>query len=193
MNNTLQLFSFYFNKPCKHISFKEYNSAKYVILGHFTTSVFLNLILKNGIQSSQYTRDTSNKKVFKEDESYIYLVGHYDRVFSKKSVEKFGGNEILILVKVKKDTLELNDVNFVYSKKGIKLTSNKDIYNALTQSLFSQCRTKENILPEQIIGVLDVEKIEQNKLFIEESYKNTELLTLEKLEERIKNEFFDKN
>lgn len=186
MNNTLQLFSFYFDKPCKYISFKEYNSAKHVILGHFTTSVFLNSILENGIQLSQYTGNSSYKEIFKEDdENYIYLAGHFDRDFSKNAVKKFGGNEILILVKVKRDTLELDDVNNIYSKKGIKLNSNKDIYNALTQSLFSQCRTKQIILPEQIIGILDIEKIEPRKLAIEEYYKNAKLLTLEELQKKI--------
>lgn len=119
------------------------------------------------------------------DRYYIYLSGHFDRVFSENAVKRFGGEEILILVKIKRDILELDDVNHVYSKKGISLTSNKDIYNALTQSLFSQCRTKHKIPSEQILEILNIEKIIRNKSFLEESYLNMKSLTLEELKEKI--------
>lgn len=159
MDNALKLFSFYFAKPCTNISFKEYSESEYVILGHFTTTVFLDSILKNGIQSPKYTGNFSNKEIFSEsDKSYIYLSGHFDRVFSQYTVKKFGGKEVLLLVKVKKDTLELDDINNIYSKKGLDLNCPNEVYNVLTKSLFSQCRTKQSICANQIVEVLIFDK-----------------------------------
>lgn len=186
MDNILSLFSFNFAKPCKNVTYDKYNHAKYIILGHFTTSSFLGSILKDGLKAPKCTGNISNKEIIEENyNNYIYLTGHFDRVFSQNAVKKFGGNEILILLKIKKDTLELDDVNRVYSKKGISLTSVKDIYNALTQTLFSQCRTTQNILPNQIIEILDIEKIIENKFLFQESYSNRKSLTFEELKEKI--------
>lgn len=186
MISTLDLFSFYFAKPCKNISYDEYINAEYIILGHLTTSIFLDSILKNGIKAPEYTGNFSNKDMFIDiDKYYIYLAGHFDRVFSENAVKKFGGKEILILIKVKRNTLELDDLNGMYSKQGISLTSNEEIHNVLTQNLFSQCRTKESILPEQIIEVFDVNKIMNTKLFSEESFVNMKPLTFIDLKKNI--------
>ena len=186
MNKILQLFSFYFTKPSKNITYEEFYNSEYIILGHFTTSIFLESILIYGINPSIDTRNHLNKDIILDSQNqYIYLLGHFDKAVSENAVKKFGGTEILILIKVKKNTLELDDVNCIYSKRGINITSEELIYTALTQSLFSQCRTKQNILPEQIIEIIDVSRLIRNELYLKEYFTSTKSLTLEKLKENI--------
>lgn len=90
------------------------------------------------------------------DEHYIYLAAHYDNVFSKNAVEKYGGEQVLILIEIDKDALELDDLNQKYTKKNISLKDQEELHKALTQNIFAQCRTKTEIKPSQIVKVLQL-------------------------------------
>lgn len=189
MNEALDLFSFSFLKPNNNISYEKFIESEYIILGHFTTSTFLKDILENGLKASKHTGYISNKVDAKDiDRDYIYLSGHFDKIFSEYAIEKYSGKKILILVKVKKDTLELDDFNNIYSNNDIDLKSSNGVYLALTQNIFSQCRSKETINPSQIIEVFDVEKVLKDDIYNKSQFNSTETLTLSKLECNMKTE-----
>lgn len=188
MIKDLEVFSFFAGRPCNNISKEEYDKAEYLILGHFTTSKFLDSILTNGIKAPVETNNYSNRDMFIEgDKYYIYLTSHFDSVFARNAVAKFCGHEILILVKVKKDTLECDNLENYYTNKGISLNCQNEIYKALVQGkgLSYQCRTKVKIPPEQIIEVLDVEEVSKNRLLPNESYSERAPLPLSKLREKV--------
>lgn len=88
------------------------------------------------------------------DENYIYLAANYDRVFSKNAVEKYGGEEILLMVSVERKYLELDDLMQKYSSKNISLNDQDILFDALTTDLYPQCRTKYPIGPDSIISIL---------------------------------------
>lgn len=153
----LDLFSFKSFKPFSHISYEEFKQAKTFILGHFTSSKFLSKILEDGLIPPSITGNFSNDDMIaKGDEDYIYLAAHYDNVFSRNAIEKYGGNEILILLEVDKSTLELDDLHQKYSRDNINLADQIKLHEVLTQDIFAQCRTKKHIKPSQIIKVLEV-------------------------------------
>lgn len=188
MKKELELFSFYYGYPCNNVTKEEYEMSEYIILGHFTTSSFLDSILSNGLKAPINTNYFSNKDMFtKGDEYYVYLTGHFDSVFAENAVKKFGGKKILILVKVNKNNLELDDLMSIYTNKGISLTCQKTLYETLVISpnMMCQCRTRIEILPEQIIEIFDVDKIIKNKLLPNEDFFNRKFLTLSKLKKNI--------
>lgn len=91
------------------------------------------------------------------------------------------------MVKVKKETLELDNLMNFYSNKGIELNCQKTMYEALVhaKNMMCQCRTKIEILPEQIIEVLDVDKVVAIKLPLNGSYRNIQPLTLSELKNNV--------
>ena len=187
MNKELELFSFYYGYPCSNITWEEYENSEYIILGHFTTSVFLDSILLDGLDAPINTNKFSNKDMFMDgDEYYIYLTGHFDSLFAENAVKKFGGKKILLLVKVRKKTLELDDLRNIYTNQGIDLTCQRTIYEVLHKNIMCQCRTKVKILSEQIIEILDVDKIFSERLTInEKSYLNRRYLTFSELKKNV--------
>ena len=153
----LDVFSFTpFNPAWNRIKKEEFFNADKIILGHFTTSKFLTNILKNGLQPASVTSNYSNDDMLHPgDENYIYLTANYDRGFSKNAVEKYGGEEILLVVSVERKYLELDDLMQKYSSKNISLNDQDILYDALTTSLYPQCRTKYPISPDSIISILN--------------------------------------
>lgn len=188
MKKELELFSFFYGYPCKNVTKEQYEKSKYIILGHFTTSIFLDSILSNGLKAPINTNCFANKDMFVNgDEYYIYLTSHFDPIFAENAIKKFNGEKILILVKVEKETLELDNLMNFYTNKGIKLNCQETIYETLVkaQHVMCQCRTKIEILPEQIIEVLDVNEVNINRILSNESYLNRKSLTLSELKENI--------
>lgn len=49
MQKELELFSFFYGRPCRYVTEEEYKMSEYIILGHFTTSTFLDSILSKGL------------------------------------------------------------------------------------------------------------------------------------------------
>lgn len=153
----LDLFSFDSFSPFFHIEYKEFDKAGTLVLGHFTTSIFLDKILENGLQPPAKTGKYSNDDmIVPGDEHYIYLAAHYDNVFSKNAVERYGGDQILILIEIDKSALELDDLNQKYSKENVNLKDQEELHKALTQNIFAQCRTKTEIRPSQIVKALQL-------------------------------------
>lgn len=161
--DTVNVFSFVPFCPSSHISFDNYLASNYVILGHFTTSVFLEKILDFGLLPANKTNMFSNVDMFENgDDEFVYLAGHFDHAFSENAIKKFGGEEILLIVKTERQKLELDDLLKHHSKQNRDIKDHKQIHKVLTQEIFSQCRTKSVIPPENIMYVLNVDKILNN-------------------------------
>jgi len=170
--DTISIFSFVPFCPSIHISFDDYLASNYVILGHFTTSVFLEKILDFGLLPANKTNMFSNIDMFiNGDDEFVYLAGHFDHVFSQNAIKKFGGEEILLIVKIERSELELDDLLKHHSKQNRDIQDHKQIYKILTQDIFSQCRTKSTIPPENILHVLSVDKILNNMYLSSEKRK----------------------
>lgn len=158
----IDLFSFVPFATFSHkISYDEYNNADYIILGHMTSSFFLEEILIKGLLPPVLTNNYSNKTMFENgDENYIYLTAHLDRCFSQNAVEKYPGEEILLLVKIEIQSLELDDLKKYYSKQNIDLRNPEVLHHVLTTPTFDcNCRTKKHITPDSIIEVFKIKDL----------------------------------
>lgn len=163
LTNYIDIFSFMPFCPCSHISYDDYIASKYIILGHFTSSIFIENILKNGLLPAKETNKFSNNDMFSDgDDDFVYLAGHFDHVFSENAIKKFGGEEILLIVKIERNKLELDDLQKQYSRQNKDIQDQKQIYTVLTQEIYSQCRTKSIIPPENILHIFNVNKILNN-------------------------------
>jgi len=179
-NTILDLFSFNSRFLLNQITYNEFSVVNKIILGHFTTSTFLNDILKYGLLPPIITSKYSNDDIFvSNDAKYIYLTTQYSylamSIISRNAVNKYGGEEIVLVVEVNKEDLELDNLNGHYTKQGI--TDFKDeqlLYEELTQNpCFSQCRIKKAIRPNQILKIINRASFYKTNLFdsIKESDK----------------------
>ena len=152
-----------------------FEASEELILGHFTSSIFLESILNEGLLPPSKTNKYSNfHDAQPGDENYIYLITHYDSFFAQKAVEKYGGEEIVIMVRVKKETLELDNFNNVYTHwRGVQNFNPRDsnqLYRTLAgDDTFSQCKTSISINPEQILEIYKVNEL-YNHSFIKRNY-----------------------
>ncbi len=112
----LDIFSF--SSQTAKVSLEEYRSSEYISLGHFTSSILLNDIQKNGFLPPIITNKYSNEDMLSDgDEDFIYFTSLFDNTYSKNAVRKFGGEEVLIIVKLNKFILELDNLNQKFSRK----------------------------------------------------------------------------
>ncbi len=144
------------------ITLEVFKQAEEVVLGHFTTSVFIDDILKNGLKIPKYTKNYSNDDMFVNgDDEYIYLTSHFDKIFSVNATKKYGGKEVLLLVSVPIRDLELDNLYNRHKNQGYMLNDIEQIYKELKNPGAAQARIRKNISPENIIKVIDVESKKQ--------------------------------
>lgn len=162
-NKIVDIFSFLPFGGIKQICKEDFFTSEYLIMGHFTSSFLLTHILKEGLQPPSVTTIFSNAEQSKPgDEKNIYLIGHIDDIYSQNAVKKYGGTEILILVQIKRENIELDDFLNHHSSRGIMTNSQEEIYEVFSQTISPECCTKTGISPDQIIEVLDVNKIRKH-------------------------------
>jgi len=163
----IDLFS-YKNKefePFKEISLEVFKNSDSIILGHFTSSKFLEGICQHGICPPTKTKMFSNKdNLFSDgDEKYIYLSSHFDSFFSENAVKKHGGDEILILVKISPLDLELDNIRNRHIDQGLQLNNLEKIFEELQNPWAAQARTKTTIFPKNILKVIDLKTMNEIK------------------------------
>lgn len=83
---------------------QELESATHLILGHFTTSTFLDSILQHGL-----IPDSSKERAMDDnqpsDTESVYLTAMYDRFYQDRAVEHHGGEAIVVEVLVERASL----------------------------------------------------------------------------------------
>ena len=175
-NKIINCFSFEaFNfSHLEKITLEEFINAKYIILGHLTTSIFLDSILQNGLLSPKKTNIYSNDDMLMEGhENYIWLTSHLDIVFAQNAVKKHGGEPILILVKIEPHKLELDNLFNRHSSEGIELNNLSHIYKELQNPGAAQARIKEHIPASNIVTVYRID----DNLKLYKVYENANLYT----------------
>ena len=156
---TLNLFSFepYDFSQFNDISINDFKQCEYVILGHFTSSAFIDSIMENGLLPSAETKISSNDDLLQPgDENYIYFTSYFDPLYGENAVKKYGGQPILVLVRLSPSILELGDLFNRHTSSGIKLTDLSKIFEELKNPGAAQARTRKNIPASDIIDIIDV-------------------------------------
>ena len=156
---TLNLFSFkpYDFSQFNGISINDFKQCEFVILGHFTSSAFIDSIVENGLLPPVETGFFSNDDMLQPgDENYIYFTSHFDPLYGENAVKKYGGQPILVLVKLSPSILELDDLFNRHTSAGIRLTDLSKIYEELKNPGAAQARTRKNIPACDIIDIIDV-------------------------------------
>ena len=78
---------------------EELDSATEVILGHFTSSIFLENILQHGLMPDIHKERAVDDRVPSDNES-VYLTATYDRLYPERAVVHHGGRPIVVEVLV---------------------------------------------------------------------------------------------
>lgn len=138
------------------ISFEEFIRYEHCILRHYTSSVLLDSIKKDGLlppsqsnsQPLNFDHGSSD-----EDRHYIYLTGNEDWFFSENAVKFHGGKPVELTVKVALESVEADDYGKFYSSKGIDPRDMSIVHNKLTKEVYRNCRTSYSIKPEDILDI----------------------------------------
>jgi len=83
---------------------EEFENATEFILGHFTSSSFLDSILKHGLIPDTRKERCVDDRVPSDNES-VYLTARYDQLYSERAVKAHGGKPILVEVKVDRNSI----------------------------------------------------------------------------------------
>lgn len=138
----------FFIRRSREPSLQEIKNAKYIVLAHFTSSVFLEEIKKQGL-----IPDTFKKRVVQDglpsDTEYVYLSVKLDKFYINRALENHGGTALIVVVKVELTSLEA-DENTIAPSRIKNLSSDEMLYESLC---FGQCRHKGTISPSKILGI----------------------------------------
>jgi hypothetical protein len=130
-------------------SIQEMKDAKYLVLGHFTSSVFLVEIKKRGLLPDTYQERSVRDGDLPSDPCCVYLSVRLDKFYIDRAVKYYGGEGLVVVVKVERTLLEA-DEQAVAPANRKNLSHNELLYLSLC---FGQCKHKGPILPTQIIGI----------------------------------------
>ncbi len=129
-------------------SFEEMKRSEYLILGHCTTSAFLEEIKRNGLVPD-YHKGRSINDGLPSDPNYVYLFARLDKYFLKRAVRHHGGKGIVVAVQVELALLEADENAIAPADHG-KFPSDFLLYKSLCMN---QCRHRGQIRPNQILGI----------------------------------------
>jgi hypothetical protein len=87
------------SRSCEPRSLAHFASSSEFILGHFTSSVFLDAILSEGLTPDP-KRERSVADGLPSDSHSVYLASTFDRYYLKRAKEHHGGTPICIEVQV---------------------------------------------------------------------------------------------
>lgn len=165
MSTQLDLFSFKKYYPITSVSREELLNTESVILGHFTSSIFIDSILSRGLIAQSETNIQSvGGHTNINDYEYIYLTREFDTFFSEKSVEKFQGKEILIIVNIPTNLLETDPFG------GNTTSTNLEEILYVINKTQRNFRVHKKIERNMIIAIYDVSDLKAHNLLSNSSY-----------------------
>jgi len=138
----------FFDRRSREPSLQEMKNAKYIVLAHFTSSVFLEEIKTQGTRP-----DTFKKRVIQDglpsDTKYTYLSVKLDKYYINRALENYGRAALIVVVKVELTSLEA-DENTIAPSRIKNFLPDEMLYESLC---FGQCRHKGTIPPSEILGI----------------------------------------
>jgi len=129
-------------------SLKELKKAKTLVLAHCTSSIFLDEIVKKGLLPYVESKRRINDDLF-SDEGCVYLLSTLDRYFLERATKHYGGEGIVVVVKVERNRLEADENIFPPVERG-RYQGDEALYLSLC---FGQCKHRGRIMPQQIVGI----------------------------------------
>jgi hypothetical protein len=129
-------------------SLDEMKNARYLILGHCTSSRFLEEIKRIGLVPD-YRKERGINDGLQSDSDCIYLLVGLDKYFLNRAILHHGGEGLVICVKVELGLLEA-DENTIIPSYHKHLPSEEQLYVSLCGN---QCKHKGPIKAEQILGI----------------------------------------
>lgn len=130
----------FFTRRSREPSLQEMKNAKYIVLAHFTSSVFLEEIKKQGL-----IPDIFKKRVVQDglpsDTECVYLSAKLDKFYINRALENHGGTALIVVVKVELTSLEA-DENTITPSRINNLSPNEILYESLC---LGQCKHKGKI------------------------------------------------
>lgn len=129
-------------------SLQEMKNAKHIVLAHFTSSLFLEEIKKQGL-----IPDTYKKRAMQDglpsDTECVYLAVKMDTFYINRALENHGGEALVVVVKVELSSLEA-DENTIAPLRIKNLSRDEMLYESLC---FGQCKHRGVIPPSRILGI----------------------------------------
>ena len=128
----------------------EFRSASEFILGHFTSSVFLDSILKYGlipdVDGSRAIEDG-----LRSDSESVYLATRIDRLYLKRAIQHHNGKGIAVEVQVPRSAL-LADENYLAPSELERISPETALYLSMCSGA---CKHRGPIPQAQILSITD--------------------------------------
>lgn len=138
------------SKPPKSRS--EFDHATEFILGHFTSSAFLESILQYGlIPDTENSRSTNDRLLC--DKSAVYLTTGYDKFYAERAVNSHGGRPIVIQVLVNRASLAA-DENSLNQHDMNACSPDEALYRSMC---FGACKHTESISLDAILSISEID------------------------------------
>lgn len=133
---------------------EELMAASHLILGHFSTTTFLDSILSHGL-IPDYRKERVIDISVPSDAESVYLTAMYDRFYGKRAVEHHGGSPIVVEVIVSLDSL-LADESAVSPAALAGSTPEQALFLGLCTSS-QACKHKGPIPLSQILSISHID------------------------------------
>ncbi len=130
-------------------SLQDIIDAKYLILAHCTSSVFLDNIKKEGIIPDLF-QERCKEDNLPSDNKCVYLLSRVDKLYADSVVNTHGGEALFVVVRVELTSLEADENTITPNLKKKNLPQIELLFRSLN---FGQCKHRGLIPPSQILGI----------------------------------------
>jgi hypothetical protein len=125
-------------------------SANQLVLGHVTSSTFLNSIRQQGLVPDLHKQRTVDDGV-PSDATSVYLRATWDSLYAERAVTQHGGSPIVVVVCVSRTALEPDEAVFAPTDAKT-LPLNVRLYHSLCSGA---CKHQGAIPSDDILGIYD--------------------------------------
>lgn len=136
---------------CEYPNVEDLNETDYLILAHATSSELFDSIISKGLLANSVTNIKVNDNLETDSDSVYLSAGEY-KFYMRRAVKEFGGQGIVIVVKVDKSLIVADENSLSY---GDKINPNLSQSEKLVRSmcLLGACKHLGNIPKDNIIKI----------------------------------------
>jgi hypothetical protein len=139
-------FGQYFSRPPGDRA--ELDSASEIILGHFTSSTFLQSITTNGLLPDKAKQRVMDDNL-PSDGSSVYLSTTFQRFYMERVVRFHGGKALIIEVRVRRSALTA-DEEWLEPAERPECDADEALYRTMCGG---SCKHIGSVLPDQILSI----------------------------------------
>jgi hypothetical protein len=122
----------------------------HLVLGHFTSSTFLDVIRGRGL-FPDFSKERAVEDYAPSDAGSVYLTARFDRFYLHRAVENHGGDGIIVVVKVERSAL-LPDESYLSQGDRRTLPLDHQLYQSLC---LGAGKHPGFIAPAKFLGIYD--------------------------------------